>query len=119
LVPLARVSLTGIYPITAPFPKPLYPWPQLKAPLWIEETEIPRGWEYSVGYWIDGTTHHAVFLPSSRGVRNLPFLSPDEEMVIVAPSTALDLTLRDGEKGPSAVVHGRVAWRLRLDSTRG
>jgi len=117
--PLAQVILSGIHPIAAPFPKPLYPWPQLKAPLWIDEIEVPRGWEYSVGYWIDGTRHHAVFLPSSRGIRNLPFLSPEEEMVFVAPSTLLDLTLRDGEKGPSVIVHGRVSWRLRLDGTRG
>jgi hypothetical protein len=119
VVPFARISLTGVHPIAQSFPKPLYPWPQLKPRLLVNGTEVPRGWEYSVGYWIEANTHRAVFPPCSRGLRNLAFLGREDEMVIVAPATTIEFSWKDGQKSPSAIAHARIGWRSRLDGTIG
>lgn len=118
-IPFARILLDGISPISQDFPRPLLPWPQLKPSLTVEAAEVPRGWEYSIGYWIENNTHHVVVPQSSRSVRNLGFLEPDEEIVIVAPSSTLEFAWRDGEPPPSATVDGRISWRTRPDGTRG
>jgi len=119
VVPFAHTSVSGVYPIAQPFPRPLFPSPQLSSKLLIGGNEVPRGWEYSVGYWIESNMHHAIFPPSSRGIRNMPFLGSRDEMVIVAPSTVLEFTWEDGQKGPSATVQARISWRSRLDGTIG
>ena len=118
-VPFARLALRAVHPIAPPFPKPLYPWPEISPRLSIDGIEVPRGWRYSVGYWIEGNTHRAIFPPSSRGIRNLAFLDPHDEMVIVAPSNELEFAWTDGKNGSGAIVNARIGWRSRLDGTVG
>jgi hypothetical protein len=119
MVPFATVALSGVGPIGRAFPKPLLPWPLLGPALMIDDTAVPRGWEYSVGYWLEEEAHRVIIPQSSRGIRNLAFLGPSEEMVIVAPSTTMEFAWGECEHAPSATVHARVSWRSRLDGTRG
>ena len=118
-MPFAKVALRGVGAVGCAFPKPLLPWPQLSPTLMIDDAHVPRGWEYSVGYWIEDDTHHVIIPESSRSVRNVAFLGPEDEMVIVAPSTTMEVAWGEREAGPSAIVHARVWWRSRLDGTRG
>jgi hypothetical protein len=118
-VSFAMIHLAGISPISKDFPRPLFPWPQLNSILTVEDAEVPRGWEYRIGYWTENGTHHLILPQSSRSVRNVSFLAPDEEMVIVAPSSTMEFAWRDGEQAPSAAVAGRIVWRSRLDGTWG
>lgn len=118
-VPFAKVALSGRCPIGRGFPKPLLPWPQLRPALVIDDAAVPRGWEYSVGYWIEDDGHHVIIPQSSRSIRNLAFLGPEDEMVIVAPSTTMEFAWGEREEPPPATIRARVWWRSRLDGTRG
>ena len=118
-VPFAEVTLSGRVPISKAFPKPLLPWPQLAPTLAIDDAAVPRGWEYSVCYWIEDDAHRVIIPQSSRSIRNLAFFGPEDEMVIVAPTTTMELACREREEPPVATVHARVWWRSRLDGTRG
>ncbi len=118
-VPFASVVLRGGRPIGAAFPKPLLPWPHLSPNVMIDGVTVPRGWEYSVGYWVENGAHHVVIPQSSRSVRTLAFLGPEDEMVIVAPSRTMEFVWGESEEAPSATVEARVWWRSRLDGTRG
>lgn len=118
-VSFAKVALSGRCPISRAFPKPLLPWPQLRSVLAIDDAAVPRGWEYSIGYWIEDDAHHVIIPQSSRSIRNLAFLGAEDEMVIVAPSTTMEFVWGEGEEPPTATVHARVWWRSRLDGTRG
>jgi|HubBroStandDraft_6_1064221.scaffolds.fasta_scaffold136454_2 hypothetical protein len=117
--PFATVTLTGVRPICKAFAKPLLPWPQLNPALLIDDIAVPRGWEHSVCHWIEDETHHVIIPASSRSIRNLAFLGPDDEIVIVAPSTTLEFTWGDHEIGPSTTMQARIWWRSRVDGTRG
>lgn len=118
-VPFAKVVLTGVRPTGRAFPKPLLPWPHLSPALMIDDAAVPRGWEYSVGYWIENETHHLTIPQSSRSIRNLAFLGPGDEIVITAPSTTMEFAWADGEQAPSATASARILWRSRLDGTLG
>ena len=48
------------------FSKPLMPWPRLSHALMIDDAAVPRGWEYSVGYWIEDDAHHVIIPQCSR-----------------------------------------------------
>jgi hypothetical protein len=85
----------------------------------IDSVAVPRGWEYSVGYWIENETHHVIIPQSSRSVRNLAFLGPEDEMVIVAPSITMEFAWKESEQVPSAAVQASISWRSRVDGTRG
>jgi hypothetical protein len=118
-VPFATVVLSAVAPIGSAFPKPLYPWPQLAPSLMIDGAEVPRGWEYSVGYWIENETHHLIIPQSCRSIRGLAFLGPEDELIIVAPSTTMEFAWSGSEQAPSTTAYARVSWRSRLDGTRG
>lgn len=105
--------------IAKSFPKPLFPWPKLRPSLMIDKFIIPRGWEYSFGYWIEKDVHHLVIPQSSRSIRNFAFLKPDEELIIVAPDTTMKFTWGQSEKPPKARIQAKVWWRSRLDGTIG
>src|SRR5262249_9482009 len=117
-VPFAEVRLRGEGLICADFPRPLRPWPQISSPLAIDQVRIPRGWEYSVGYWVDGRSHHATILQSSRAVRSLAFLGEDDELVIAAPVSGRDFNWGTPD-GPTATLEASISWRTRPDGTRG
>lgn len=118
-VPFANMALSGRPEISRAFPKPLLPWPKLRSTLVIDDAAVPRGWEYSVGYWIEDAVHHVIIPKCSRSIRNLAFLGPEDEMVIVAPSTTMEFGWGEHEDPPPATVHARVCWRSRLDGVRG
>jgi hypothetical protein len=113
------MALRGRYQIGKSFPKPLLPWPQLKPSLMINGAAVPRGWEYSVGYWIEDDAHHLIIPQSSRSIRNIAFLGPEDEIVIVAPSTTIEFAWGEREEPPKAALNARIWWRSRLDGTRG
>jgi hypothetical protein len=118
-VPFARIALSSVRPIGKAFPKPLLPWPQLSPTFVIDTDVVPRGWEYSVGYWIEDDTHHVIIPQSSRSIRNLAFLGSEDEIVIVAPSARIEFAWGEREDTPSSTVHARVRWQSRVDGTRG
>jgi hypothetical protein len=117
--PLAGVALSGISPSGEDFAKPLFPWPHTKPALTVDGAQVARGWEYSIAYWVEGGKHNVIIPQSSRSGRNLAFLEPDEELVMVAPLSALEFAWRDGEQAPMRTVEARVSWRKRPDGTRG
>ena len=113
----ASLTLAGIGPMGKAFSKPLFPWPQISAALMIDDAPVARGWEYSIGYWIEDNAHHVIIQPSSRSIRKVGFLGPQDELVIVAPSTTMEFAWGDHEHAPSATIQARVSWRARLDGT--
>jgi hypothetical protein len=115
--PFAKIALSGVSPVVGAFSRPLYPWPQLAPRLMIDGTDVPRGWGYSVGHWIEDGTLHIIIPPSSRSVRSIAFLGRDDEIVVVAPSTAVEFAWRARENTTSVTVQARVSWRSRLDGT--
>ena len=119
IVPFATVALGGGDPVSSDFRKPLLPWPALSTPLKLEGVDVPQGWEYAIGYWIEGGMHHLVIPQSSRCVRNLAFLDPSEEMIIVAPSTNMEFAWGKGGDAPSGTMHARITWRKRVDGVSG
>jgi hypothetical protein len=118
-VPFAKVVFISGNRTNKDFPKPLLPWSQLTPTLMIDGAAVPRGWEYSVAYWIEGSTHRVTIPQSSRSIRNLAFLGADDEIVIVAPSTTIEFTWRQPNEAPSAILQARIWWRSRLDGTHG
>ncbi len=117
--PFATVALAGVSPMGGPFSKPLFPWPQLSPALMIDDAAVPRGWEYSIIYWIENNAHHVIIPQSSRSIRNVGFLGPEDEMVFVAPSTTMEFAWGEQEQAPSATIDARVCWRSRVNGTRG
>lgn len=119
IVPFAKVALSGTNPIGRDFSRPLFPWPQISAPLMIDNDAVPRGWEYTVGSWIENGAYRIVIPQSSRSIRNLAFLGPEEELIIVAPSETMEYAWGEGERAPSATALARVSWRSRPDGSSG
>jgi hypothetical protein len=112
-VPFARIALGGVFPIGPTFPKPLLPWPELKPVVKIDEAVDPRGWAYSVCYWIENSAHHLIIPESHRPLRDIAFLGAEDEIMIVAPSTNLEFAWGQCERPASTTVHARVSWRQR------
>lgn len=118
-VPFAEIRLTGIHPIGEDFAKPLLPWATLESSFSIDGAAVPRGWEYTVCYWIEDGAHHVEIPWSSRGIRKIAFLGDDDELVVVAPVQSRALSWESIEDGPTAVLEATVWWRARLDGTHG
>jgi hypothetical protein len=118
-VPFATVALSTTDPIGKDFPKPLLPWLHMAAALMIDDAAIPRGWEYSICCWVENGTCRVTIPQSSRSIRNVGFLGPEDELVIVAPSTTMEYAWSKTETMPSETLQARVWWRSRLDGTRG
>jgi hypothetical protein len=51
--PFSRVQLS-IIARCEDFPEPLLPWAQIKPAFCIDSVAVPRGWEHSVGYYVEG-----------------------------------------------------------------
>jgi hypothetical protein len=85
----------------------------------VDGVDVPRGWEYPVGYWIEGGMHHVEIPVLSRGIRNLAFLGDDDELIIVLPASKSEFAWGLSEKGPTATLQARIWWRSRPDGTRG
>jgi hypothetical protein len=85
----------------------------------IDDAPVPRGWEHSVGYWIEDDTHRIIILQSSRSIRNVAFLGPEDELVIVVPETTMEFSWGETGEVPTATMDARVWWRSRLDGTHG
>jgi hypothetical protein len=117
-VPIARVHLRSTAKSTD-FQKPRWPWPFLAPELRIDDAVVPRGWEYSIGYWVEAGVHRVVIQQSSRSVRKLAFLGDDDELVIVAPSSQAEFSWPLDGEGSVGVLEGRISWRIRPDGTRG
>lgn len=113
-----NISLSNVAPIVGNCARPLLPWPEIHQPVRLDDTPIPRGTKYSVGYWIENGNHHLVIPQTSRGVRNLAFLGPDDEFVIVTPTQTLEFTWSEYEAPPIIELSARVQWRSRFDGTR-
>lgn len=118
-VPFANVSFGATDPIGGNFSKPLLPWPQVTSPLMLDDVAVPRGWDYSICYWTEDDAHHVIIPQSSRSIRNIAFLGPDDELVIVAPSATMEFVWGERDELPHATVAARVWWRSRLDGTSG
>jgi hypothetical protein len=118
-LPIAHVQLGDAALPCPESPRPLLPWPNLTPDLALDGATVPRGWEYSVGYWFEGGLHHVTIPVASRGIRNLAFLGEDDELVIVCPVSATECMWKPSEDGPRATLQARVWWRKRLDGTRG
>lgn len=115
----ANVQLSGVRPACADFPKPLLPWSELVTTLSIDRPLAPNGWKYSIAYWIEDGVHHVEIPSSSRAIRNTAFLGDDDELVIVAPISRLELAWSDEENGATAAFEARISWRKRMDRTMG
>lgn len=117
-VPLSTVRLET-FGATSDCPRPKAPWPQLPTPLTIDGVTVPRGWEYSVVYWVSRGAHRVEILQTSRSIRNIAFLKADEELVVVVPSESIELSWRDDEQVPQLKLTGRVWWKSRGGGTLG
>jgi hypothetical protein len=119
-VPFARIKLTGLRE-GADFTKPLYPWPQLIIPTSLDGVPIPRGWEVSLGYWIEAGNHRVEIPNSSRGIRKIAFLGDDDEFVVVCPvaPAIFSWSTSGGQQETSATLEADLWWRVRLDGTSG
>jgi hypothetical protein len=118
-LPFARVVLTSARQSHAPFRRPLYPWPKASPSLEIDGASVARGWEFLIGYWIDGGKHRAAMPESCRSIRNLPFLKDDEELIVKAPSETVEFAWGPEEDDPVAVLDATIWLRERPDGTRG
>lgn len=110
------VAELTIVSMCADFSRPLLPWPQICCPLEFDGVTIPRGWEYSVCFWVEGGVYRLLIPQTSRGVRNLAFLGSDDELVIAVNSCEMN------GKEPqiqSATLTARVHWRSRMDGSHG
>jgi hypothetical protein len=118
-VPFATIRVDRAGKARTDLAKPLYPWPQISPTLMIDDAPVPRGWEYSIGYWIEDRSDHLKIPTSCRSIRNLAFLGPEDEMVIVAPLKTLEFSWSEAIADPSETLHARIWWRSRLNGTRG
>jgi hypothetical protein len=118
-VTFAEIRLAGNQPICDDFPRALPPWPTLNAAFSIDGSAVPRGWEYTVAYWIENGAHHLEIPRSSRGIRNLAFLGEDDELVVVVPVPAAEFVWASSQSGPTATLQANILWRTRPDGTRG
>jgi hypothetical protein len=119
IVPFAEVTFRRSASSAEEFPRPLFPWPRICVPLAIDDVDVPRGWEYVIGHWIQKDAHRIEIQTSSRGLRNLAFLGPDDELVIAAPTETAELGWAGPVDSRSLVLNARVSWRTRLDRTHG
>lgn len=117
IITFAKVSVTGIFPIHSDFSCPLLPWPQLCIPLKLNDATVPRGWEYSIGYWIENSLHNVEILQGSRSIRKISFLAQDDEVIIVLPRGGVKLTWGESDGSQSAFLKAKIIWRSRLDGT--
>jgi hypothetical protein len=117
--PFATITLTSVLPLCKAFSKPLLPWPQVSTTLLIDGVAAPLGIQYSICHWVESETHRVILPATSRSIRNLAFLGANDEIVIVAPSTTLEIAWGGSEQMSSATVYARVLWRSRLDGTVG
>jgi hypothetical protein len=118
-VPLAKVIVSSVNRTCAAFPQPMLPWPTISVPLSIDDAPVARGWEYTAAHWIDGTVHHVTIAETSRSIRNVAFLGDSDELVIVVPVTAEELSWDLAGDGLTRELQANVWWRARLDGTRG
>jgi hypothetical protein len=116
--PFARVQFKDIREMSADFPKPMLPWPRLSPPIAIDGHEVPRGWEFTVGYWIENGVHFFELPRASRSIRNVAFLGDDDELV-VSLVVGCAFAWRPAEEAPTAILEAEIGWRTRLDGTRG
>jgi hypothetical protein len=116
-VPFARIQLSDMQ-IGADFPRPKFPWPTLSAAFAIDGIAVPRGWEYTVGHWIEDGVLHVEILQASRGVRGLAFLGDDDELVVSLVS-GCKFAWKPSEDGLTATLEADASWRTRLDGTHG
>jgi hypothetical protein len=114
--PFAAVELRRVS-TCEDFARPLLPWPQAKAPLFVDDAEVPRGWEQTFGYWVAEGIERVSIPRGSRGVRNLAFLADNEELIIVVNEN--ELVLKPDEERAVATLTAAVQWRTRMDGTRG
>jgi len=101
----------------ADFPARLLPWPQITPRLAVDAAPVPRGWEYSVGHWIERGVHRVNILQTSRSIRKISFLGDDDELVIVVSEGQFSWAL--SENGLTATLEANIQWRTRPDVTRG
>src|SRR5207248_1518440 len=101
------------------FPRLLLPWPKLSPALAIDGAAVPRGWEHTVSYWIEGGIHRVNMPKSSRAIRSLAFLGDDDELVIAVPISGSEFAWGSSQDELTATLHANILWRTRLDSTRG
>jgi hypothetical protein len=113
IMTFGKISLGNVHPVGVPFAKPRFPWPQLAVPLTLDGAAIPRGWEYSIGYWVEEKHHHLEVLQCSRSIRDVAFLSGHDEIIIVSPTATLEFSWQDGEEIPSVALAARVRWQTR------
>jgi hypothetical protein len=117
--PFVRIQLesSGQDSLCADFPRPKFPWPQVKPPFAIDGVPVDRGLEYTVVHWVEDGVLHVEIPQCSRALRNVAFLGDDDELVIVVSDATL--TWAPAEAGPSATLEAELTWRVRLDGTRG
>jgi hypothetical protein len=118
-VPVARIMLNGVKPIGEAFRKPLLPWVQVATALTIDDAPVPRGCTYTVGYWIEDGAHQVIIPDSHRSIRNVGFLGPTDELVIVVPPAPMEFVWGERDEAPATSIYARVWWRSRLDGTHG
>jgi hypothetical protein len=118
-VPFAQVRLSQISSACTDSPKPLIPWPTLSSALTVDGAAVPRGWEYAVVYWAENGMHRVQIPQSSRSIRNLAFLGPDDEIVISVPIAGITLAWKSPQDEPTATLQAHIQWRTRPEGTRG
>jgi hypothetical protein len=114
-IPFAEIRLTWMQPIGENFVKPLLPWPRFTSSFSIDGAAVPRGWGYTVCYWIENGIHHVEIPRSSRSVRNVAFLGEHDELVIVVPAQERLFCWEPSQDGPTAVLDATVIWRETHD----
>jgi len=113
-VPFATVTVRGIAPIGSPVARPLLPWPQLRVPIFVDGAPVSKGWPYSIGYWIADKKHNLVITSVHWSIRDVPFLGPNDQISVVAPSMPVQFAWGEEEEPRPAILHARVRWQARV-----
>jgi hypothetical protein len=116
--PIAQIQVTGIGAMQET-PRPKFPWPEVAYQFAVNEIIAPGGFHFPVGYWVDGSKHRVELPQTSRGIRNVEFLSDDEEFVLALPAQTQVLTWDPSEAGRTTPLNAHIIWRIRPDGTRG
>jgi hypothetical protein len=98
---------------------PRFPWPHLQLDLIVDGVPAPYGCQLSMGYHIENGVHKLILPLTSRGIRNIACVGPDEELIIVIPTSTIEFKLNSAEQSDNAPIDLRLGWRKRLDATYG
>ena len=108
--PFATIEITPISPVGADFAA-LFPYPVLNPFITIDGTHTQRPWELPISLYVQNGVCHLTCPLTSRALRNIAFLSEDEELAIVVPTNDINLNWADTGLPMKETLTARVWWR--------